>query len=234
MAIETVLVAGASGKTGRELLDELRGTDLRVKALTRSPDTADTLRRLGADEVVIGDLLQQADADRAVADADAVLCAVGTRPSPGALVGELVDGKGVIDLVDAAREAGVEHFVFESSLGVGDAKPGLPLPARLAIKPILDAKDASETHLRESGLSYTILRPGRLTNDPPSGEIVVGEGGDSVAGAIPRADVARVMVASLFTPEAENRTFEIVSRSGLRGTPENVVSITWTEPNTGE
>lgn len=234
MPIETVLVAGASGGTGRELLSRLRPTDLRVKATTRDPERIDALDRLGADEVVVGDLLQQPDADRAAAGVDAVLCAVGTRPGLEALTGAFVDGKGVINLVDAALEAGVEHFVFESSLGVGTARRGLPLPARVAIRPILRAKSRAETHLRQSGLSYTILRPGRLTDDPPTGAVVVGEGGDSVTGSVPRADIARLMVAAPFTAEAENRTFEAVSREGLRGTPSNVVAITWTEPTAAE
>ncbi|WP_122088814.1 SDR family oxidoreductase [Halalkalicoccus subterraneus] len=231
MTIETVLVAGASGETGREILTLLRNTDLHVRAMTRDPETVGQLERLGADEVIVGNLLHLADADRAVADVDAVLCAVGTRPGFGALTGAFVDGEGVINLADAASEAGVERFVFESSLGVGDAKAGLPTFARLLIAPILRAKDEAETHLRESGLTYTILRPGGLTNDAPSGEVVVGEGGDSISGRISRADVARLMVAAPFTPDAENRTFEIASREGLRGVPKNVTRLTWVEPS---
>ncbi|MFC6903900.1 SDR family oxidoreductase [Halalkalicoccus tibetensis] len=231
MAIETVLVAGASGKTGRELLNLLRTTGLSVRAMTRDPGKVDQLERLGADEVIVGNLLEQADADRAVSGVDAVLCAVGTKPGLGALTGPFVDGQGVMTLADAASEAGVEHFVFESSLGVGDAKAGLPLPARLLIRPILRAKDRSESHLRESGLTYTILRPGMLTDDAPSGDAVVGEGGDSVSGRISRADVARLMVAAPFTPEAAGRTLEIAGRDGLRGTPTNVVAMRWVEPS---
>lgn len=229
-SIETVLVAGASGGTGRELLDRLRGTDLRVRALTRSAEKVATLERLGADEVEVGDLLRQPDADRAVAGADAVLCAVGTRPGPDALVGDLVDGEGVINLIDAAGEAGVERFVLESAIGVGDSAAGMPRPFRLVMGRILNAKDRAEARLHESGLTYTVLRPGGLTNDPPTGEVVVGEGGDSVSGRVPRADVARLMAAAPFTPAAENRTFEVVSREGLRSAPRNVVPVTWTEP----
>lgn len=231
MTIETVLVAGASGRTGRELLNLLRTTELSVRAMTRDPEKVGRLARLGADEVIVGDLLHLADANRAVAGVDAVLCAVGTKPGLGALTGEFVDGQGVINLVDAARGPGVERFVFESSLGVGDAKAGLPLPARLLVGPILRAKGEAEEHLRESGLTYTILRPGMLTDDPPTGEVVVGEGGDSVSGRIPRADVARLMIAAPFTPDAGNRTFEIASREGLRGTPENAIRMTWDEPS---
>lgn len=231
MAIETVLVAGASGETGREIMNLLRTTDLRVRAMTRDPEKVGRLERLGADEVIVGNLLHRADADRAVRDVDTVLCAVGTKPGFDALTGEFVDGDGVINLVDAANEEGIERFVFESSLGVGNAKEGLPLSARLLIGPILRAKERSEGHLRESGVPYTILRPGGLTNGPPTGEVAVGEGGDSVTGRIPRADVARLMVAAPFTPVAENRTFEVVSREGLRGSPTNVVPVTWVEPS---
>lgn len=225
-----VLVAGASGKTGREILRELRGTDATVRAATTSPEKTGALRRLGADEVIVGDLLEPTDARRAVDDADAILCAVGTRPSIGALYGPLVDGEGVSNLIAAAREGDVERFVYESAIGVGDSREAMSPLIRLAIYRPLKAKEHAEEHLRTSGLIYTILRPGRLTNDPPTGDVVVSEGGTIRPGKIPRADVARLMVASLFTPASENQTFEIVSKEGLRGTPTGVIEIDWRFP----
>lgn len=225
-----VLVAGASGQTGREILRELRGTDATVRAATTSPEKTDALRRLGADEVIVGDLLEPTDVRRAVADVDAILCAVGTRPSIGALYGPLVDGTGVNNLIGAAREAGVERFVYESSIGVGDSREAMALPFRLVIYRLLGAKERSEAHLRRSGLTYTILRPGMLTNDPPTGNVIVSEGGTLRPGKIPRADVARLMVAALYTPASENRTFEIVSSEGLAGTATGVVEVDWQFP----
>jgi uncharacterized protein YbjT (DUF2867 family) len=74
------------------------------------------------------------------------------------------------------------------------------------------------------------VRPGGLTDDPPTGEVVVGEGGDTVSGQIPRADVARLMVAALSSPDARNRTFEVVSRAGLRGKATGVVDPEWRLP----
>ncbi|MCT9096606.1 SDR family oxidoreductase [Haloarchaeobius sp. HME9146] len=227
----TVLVAGASGGTGRELLDVLLDAGIRVRALTRSPQTVETLRIQGADEVVVGDLLYPDDAAMAVEGVDAVVCAVGTAPGPKLFFGgDLVDGEGVINLVDAAAEAGVERFVYESSIGVGTSEPKMPFPFRLLLGRVLDAKDRSERHLRQSGLAYTILRPGGLTNAPARGDVLVGEGGDTVSGTIPRRDVAEIMAAALFTPESENRTFEIVSRRGARGTPRRLVDIDWQVP----
>jgi len=228
--IERILVAGASGGTGSEILDLLADADMEVRALTHSPDKERDLNAQGADEVVVGDLLDQGDAARAVADCDAVLCAVGTQSARRMLVGDLVDGKGVENLVHAAVAADVERFVMESSLGVGDSREQLPTPFRLVIWRVLRAKNRAEAALRTSGLSHTILRPGGLTDAPPTGDVLVGEGGATVSGSIPRADVARLMVAAPFTSESENRTFEVVSRDGLRGRARGLVELDWRTP----
>lgn len=225
---DRVLVAGASGETGHELLSAVNPTDLTVRATTRSYSEVDILERMGADEVAVVDFFDSGDAVRAVEDCDVVYCAVGTPPSPRhVLGGKLVDRTGVINLVTAAVGADVEHFVFESAIGVGSSRSALPLPGRLVIRATLSAKQDAESALRRSGLGYTIVRPGKLTNGPPTGEVLVGEGGDTVFGTIPRADVAQVMAAAPFTPEARNRTFEVVSRSGLRGSPSGLVEIPW-------
>ncbi len=225
---ERVLIAGASGDTGQEVLSVLRPTDLTVRATTRSHANVDMLERLGADEVAVVDFFESADAVRAVEDCDVVLCTLGAPPGIRHTIGgRLVDRTGVINLVTAAVGADVSHFVLESAIGVGSSKAGMPIPGRLLLRGSLRAKRDAETALRRSGLGYTVIRPGRLTNDPPSGEVLVGEGGDTVSGSIPRADVARVMAVAPFTPEARNRTFEVVSRDGLRGSPKNLVTIDW-------
>ncbi|WP_276252922.1 NAD(P)H-binding protein [Halomontanus rarus] len=231
---DRVLVAGASGDTGRELLAVLRPTDLRVRATTRSYADVDALERLGADEVEVVDFFDSADAVRAVADCDIVLCALGTSPGlRHAVGGKLVDRTGVVNLVTASVGADVDHFVLESAIGVGSSKAGMPLPGRLLVRATLKAKQDAEAAIRRSGIGYTIVRPGKLTDDPPSEDVLVGEGGDSISGSIPRADVARVMAAAPFTTEARNRTFEVVSRSGLAGTPSNLVEIEWDRERLG-
>jgi uncharacterized protein YbjT (DUF2867 family) len=229
--IDRVLVAGATGGTGREILRVLEATDLEVVGLTRSLDSRGELLARGADEAVVGDLLDARDAARAVRGCDAVLCAVGTGPSLDPLLGKpLVDGEGVRNLVNAAVAADCEAFVFESSIGVGDSASGMPAPFRWAIAPILRSKNRAEAALRSSGLRYTIVRPGGLTDGPATGDVLVGEGGATVSGSVPRADVARLMVAALSTPDAANRTVEVVARSGLRGTPRGLVELDWAYP----
>ena len=226
--IERVLVAGASGDTGRELLSLLSASDFEVRGTTRSFADVPRLERLGSDDVVVVNLFESADAVRAVKGCDVVYCTVGTGPGiRTALGGKLVDRTGVINLLTAAIGADVDHFVYQSAIGVGSSRSGLPLPFRLLVRGSLGAKGDSETALRRSGLDYTIVRPGTLTDDPPSTELLVGEGGDSVAGSISRADVARVMAAAPFTPDARNRTFEVVSRDGVRGSPKNFVAVDW-------
>ncbi|WIV66158.1 NAD(P)-binding oxidoreductase [Natrialbaceae archaeon AArc-T1-2] len=233
-ASDRVLVAGASGDTGRELLTVLGPSELTVRATTRSRTRTDALERLGADEVVVVDFFEPADAVRAVKGCDVVLCALGTPPGPRhVLGGKLVDRTGVTNLVTAAVGADVDHVVYESAIGVGSSRERLPRPGRLLIRATLRAKEDAETAIRRSGLGYTIVRPGKLTNEPPRGDVLVGEGGDTLYGTIPRADVARVMAAAPFTPEARNRTFEIASRGGLRDTPRNLVNVAWDDDRFG-
>ncbi|WP_101294351.1 SDR family oxidoreductase [Halegenticoccus soli] len=229
-----VLVAGATGRTGREILTRLRNADLTVRATTRDASNRAALERRGVDEVAVGDLLDPADAVRAVDGCDAILCAVGTGLSPKhALGGELVDRTGTKNLLAAAVALGASRFVYESAIGVGNSRTRMPLPARLVLRGSLRAKESAEAAIRDSGLAYTILRPGRLTNAPATGDVLVGEGGDTVSGSIPRADVARLAVASLFTPDAENRTFEVVSRRGVRGDVRGLVDVDWRVPRAG-
>ncbi|MDY6764874.1 MAG: SDR family oxidoreductase [Halobacteria archaeon] len=232
--MDRVLVAGASGGTGRQIMMRLKDTDLDVRALTRSPRKEGKLRDLGADDVVKGDLLDDGDTERAVQGVDAVLCAVGPSPMDILLGRELVDGKGVINLVDASTRGGVSKFVFESAIGVGNSKKKLPLPFRLPIIRSLRAKKRAESTVRSSTLSHTVLRPGILTNGEARKDTLVAEGGPTVFGFIRRADVARLMVASLFTHEADNRTFEVVSGKRVWGETNGLVEVDWEHPDSSE
>ena len=228
--IETVLVAGASGGTGREVMRRLERTDVSVRALTRSPGNAERLADRGADEVVVGDLLEPTVAARAIRGVDLVVSTVGSSPRAMLSRSGFVDGAGNEHLVTAAVAADVSHFALESSLGVGNSADAMPGWFRTVMGRILRAKARSERALRTAGVPYTILRPGRLTDDEATGDVLVGEGGTSVAGAIPRADVARLLLAAPFTPPARNRTFEVVSRAGQRGEAGEVVEIAWQDP----
>ncbi len=224
--VARVLIAGATGGTGRAVARYARDAGLAVRALTSDPAKRALLAEMGVDDVVVGDLTNADDARRAVTGVDAVLCAVGPKGEGPARTD--IFSVGVVHLIEAARVAGARRFVLEASIGVGDSAPAIPAQFREVIGAVLDAMNVAEERLRASGLTYTIVRPGGLTDDAATHDVVVGEGGTAIgSGVIPRADVARLMVAALFTSEAENRTFEIVSRAGLRGVPRATVSIPW-------
>jgi uncharacterized protein YbjT (DUF2867 family) len=224
-----VLVAGASGRTGRELLRELAGRPVVVRAMTRSADSADSLVADGADDVVVGDLLSPADARRALDGCDAVLFAAGSNLATGLTrPGRVVDGDGVLNLVDAAAGTDV-RFVFQSSIGVGASRRGMPLWARLvALRWTVREKTRAERALRESDLDSVVFRPGWMNDDPATDDVLVAEGATAMTGSIPRADVARLMVAALFTPEATGRTFEIVARDTAKAVASDaLVDVAW-------
>lgn len=217
-----VLVAGASGDTGREVLAVLGHTDCRVRAVTRSESTAGELERL-ADEVVVADLMNPRGAARAAADVDAVVTAVGSTPAQVHRASEFVDGTGNVHLVDAAAAAGAETFVMLSSLGVGgDRASWLSRVFGVAIGPVLAAKAEAEAAVRESGLTYTVLRPAVLAGDWARGDVQVASAGTGLWGVVSRRDVARLLVASLATPAAHDRTLEVARNPLQRGLGEQL------------
>ena len=217
-AVETVLVAGASGGTGRAIL-RLAGPRVpTVRALTRDENKRRQLLNAGADEVVVDDLLQPRALDAAVRDVDVVLSAVGSSVRDVRSGGPFVDGDGVQALLESAVDAAVDAFVMESAIGVGDDSAS-PLASvfDLAIGPIQRAKSETEAALRSAGVEHTILRPGILTSGPRTDRVTVAEPGAKLWGAVSRADVARIMLAAPVTPAATDRTFEVVSTPSFAG-----------------
>jgi uncharacterized protein YbjT (DUF2867 family) len=224
-----VLIAGATGGTGRELVEVLAPRAVTVRCLTRSAGSREALVERGADEVVVGDLFEAADADRATRDVDHVLSAVGS--SPLAVVGsdEPVDGLGTRRLLSAAVDNGAETFVMESALGVGDGPASLVGSAfNLFIRPIQRAKAEAEAAIRDAPIRHTILRPGVLTSGSPSDDVQVAPPGERLWGAVSRADVARLMAAAPWTPAAAEATFEVVRNPLLEN---RSVAVEWQLPD---
>ena len=204
---EVVLVAGASGRTGSFVIETLRQADYTVRPLTRNRPAAVT--RLGADwdwrEVDVRDPAKVLDA---MAGADYVISAIGASARSGPDSFEFVDYGGVRNLVDAAVAQGVKHFVLISSAAAG------PHRERSTMEEVGNVrywKTLGENHLKRSGLSYTILGPGGLENEPSSGAgLRALSRADYQTGLIARGDVARVAVASLMEPAAHNKSFALI------------------------
>lgn len=213
--IDRLILAGASGGTGREVLRLLAPRPVTVRALTRSRRNRRSLRVAGADEVVVGDLFDPEDARRAVDGVDAVVSAVGSGPRDLLGSDEFVDGTGNRTLLDAAVDEGVTAVVMESALGIGDDPTSwLGAVFDAAIGPIQRAKSDAETAIRDAPVRHTIVRPGILTNGPRTDRVQVARPGAKLWGTVARADVARLLAAAPWTPEAADETFEVVGPCG--------------------
>ena len=226
--VDAVLVAGATGGTGREVLRRAGSRVETVRALTRSPGATADLRAAGADEVAVDDLLDPSNLVAAVEGIDAVISAVGTAPSAVRDGPPFVDGAGNRALLNAAVDAGVDAFVMESAIGVGP-EPASPLASAFDafIGPLQKAKGEAEAAIRDAPIRHTILRPGVLTNGRRTGLISTAEPGEKLWGTVSRADVAWLMTAAPTTEGAANRTFEVVSTPRF---PDRGVDVNWTLP----
>jgi uncharacterized protein YbjT (DUF2867 family) len=197
-----VAIAGGHGQVALRLGRLLVGRGDRVRGLIRDPGQADDLRAVGVEPVVVD--LEQAGVDAvadAVAGADAVVFAAGSGPGSGEARKATMDRDGAIKLIEAARQDGIDRYVMVSSRGADSGAQGGGFAAYLR------AKGEADDALRASGLAYTIVRPGGLTNEPGTGRIRT----DTGDGEIPRDDVAATLVAVLDTPSTVGKTFLVVS-----------------------
>ena len=211
-----VLVAGATGRTGRLLLEQLR-RDSRFAIRPMARDMAAAKRSVGAEYAwVAGDVTRPETLGPALTGVSLVLCAIGGTERSGPNSPEFVDYGGVKNLTDAARNAGVRHIVLESSMGAGSGGGFLGMVLNLFSGDALKWKAKGEAYLRESGVPYTIVRPGGLTDDPGGQKGIEFLQGDEGSGRIPRADVAAVMVAAVDNRDALRKSFEIFSNNKLQ------------------
>lgn len=201
----TVLVAGATGRTGQQVVRQLVAEGYTVRALARDADKA---RAMFGDkvDVAVGDVADPASLTPAFKGVSRVVSAIGSSAKEGPGSAEFIDYGGNNNLVDAAVAANVQQFVVVSSMGVTHEEH----PLNKMLNNLLIWKLKNEDYLRESGLSYTIVRPGGLTDKAGGEKFIVLEQGDTLkVVAISRTDVAAVCVAALQYPEARGKTFEV-------------------------
>ncbi|WP_243790697.1 SDR family oxidoreductase [Saccharopolyspora gloriosae] len=202
-----VVVAGGHGKIARHFGRLLAERGDTAVGLIRDPEHADDLRADGAEPVVLD--LESTDAATLAAQlssADAVVFAAGAGPGSGVERKDTVDRAGSVLLADAAQQAGVRRFVQVSAIGLD--KPN-PSDVGEVFGAYLDAKRAAEEDLRGRDLDWTILRPGVLTDDQPTGRIELAE--QTRRDEITRADVAAVLVALLDEPKSTGRTLTLIN-----------------------
>jgi nucleoside-diphosphate-sugar epimerase len=206
-----VVIAGGHGQIALRLTESLAAEGHSVTGLIRNPDHAEDLTAIGGRPIVLD--LEQADAEHLGGllasdmhgEVDAVVFAAGAGPGSGAARKDTVDRAASALLADAAERAGVRRFLQVSSMGVDQD----PDPSRGEVwTAYIEAKAAAEADLRRRDLDWVIVRPGSLTNDPPTGLVHLAEppvgGGD-----VTRADVAAVLAELLRNTSVTRRVLEL-------------------------
>ncbi len=214
---KTILVAGASGRAGRYVVNHLKAEGLRFRAMTRSRPEA--LQRLGDDyssvDWVECDVRDPAQVSAAMRGVDLVISVIGANQVTGDNSAEFVDYGGVRNLVDAAIGEGVEQFVLLTAIGVTDPAH----PFNKATRGALGWRFKGEEYLRASGLAYTIVRPAGLVNEPAGQKGLRLTQGDVwrplLRSTLSRDDLALVLIEALRQPAARNTTFELVNDASL-------------------
>ena len=199
-----IVIAGGHGKIALGLARLLHERGDRVRSLIRNPAHSADVEAAGAEPQLCD--LEQAGEDevaRAVAGADAVVFAAGAGPGSGPERKWTVDHGAAVKLIAAAKANGIDRYAMVSSR---NADPDAPGDDTFAV--YLRAKGKADAELSASGLAYTIVRPGRLTDDPATGRVSAGD--DVGDGSISRDDVAAVLASCVHDPRLAGVTFELV------------------------
>lgn len=194
-----IAIAGGHGQIALHLTRLLTGRGDSVTGLIRNPDQTADLEAAGATPVIL-DMEAEHDFSSYVEGADAVVFAAGAGP------GSADERKRTVDLGAAVKlmNAGVSRYLMISSIGAGD-----PDSAPEAMNAYQRAKGEADDTLAQSGLDYTIVRPGKLTDGAATGHVAAGP--DVERGDVARADVALVLLACLDTPASVGKTFNVVA-----------------------
>jgi uncharacterized protein YbjT (DUF2867 family) len=201
-----VVIGGGHGQIALRVERLLAGRGDNVRGLVRNPDHFEDVSAAGA-QPVLADLESDVELGPTVAGADAVVFAAGAGAGSGSERKRTMDLGGAVRLIEAAKDAGIGRYVIVSSMGADH-----PEQASGGFRAYLAAKSKADNALRESGLDYTIVRPGSLTDDPGTGTVDISERLGR-RGQIPRDDVAAVLVAVLDAPNTVGKTFELLSGS---------------------
>lgn len=184
---------GATGGTGQQVLAQALAQGHEVRALVRDP--AKLAPQPGCTPVV-GTVLDPAAVRACVTGTEAVVCVLGTRRGEAP-----VEDVATACILEAMEELGPRRIVLVTSLGVGDSRDQVPwwfkLLMRTALKATMAAKAAQEARVRASGLDWTLIRPGGLTDGARTGTYRCGVDPSLKAGRISRADVAEFVLKQL-------------------------------------
>ncbi|MCM4161145.1 SDR family oxidoreductase [Antarcticibacterium flavum] len=197
--MEKILIVGATGDTGMRIVEILNNSQsFEPVAMIRKEEQKGVFEDMDV-QWVLANL--EENVDHALKGIDKVIFAAGSGGDTGEEKTIAVDQKGAIRVIDAAKKAKVKKFVMLSSMGADDPSQHKKLQV------YLEAKQKADEHLMDSGIPYTILRPGALTDDLGFAKVKLAEKLDE-QGEISRDDVAFLLVMSLADPLVKNKVIE--------------------------
>ncbi|MEU8698776.1 SDR family oxidoreductase [Streptomyces sp. NPDC048680] len=201
-----IVIAGGHGQIALRLERLLAARGDEAAGIIRDPGQGDDLRAVGAEPVVLD--LESATVEEAaevLRGADAVVFAAGAGPNSGTARKDTVDRGAAVLFADAAERAGVRRYVVVSAMGADADHPGDEV-----FDAYLRAKGAADAYVRSrTALDWTILRPGMLTNDAGTGQVLLAA--STGRGPVPRDDVAATIMELLDTPASAGLTLELIS-----------------------
>ncbi|MED3878052.1 SDR family oxidoreductase [Priestia megaterium] len=200
-----VLVIGANGQVGRHIVNILNESDVHtVRAMVRKEEQATELEARGIETAFASLEGTVHEIKEGMKGCDAVIFSAGSGGNTGHDKTLLIDLDGAVKAMEAAEDLGIKRFVMVSALQAHHRENW-----NTSLIPYYVAKHYADKILEASGLTYTIVRPGGLLNEPGTGRVDAGE--NKERGSIPREDVARVVVETLSEDHTFGRSFDLVS-----------------------
>lgn len=196
-----ILVIGANGQVGQQIVGQLQDTEHEPVAMVRREIQVKEHESKGV-TTVLADL--EKDFSHAFENIDTVIFAAGSGGSTGADKTILIDQEAAIEAIDIAKNKGIKHFALLSAIGAEN-----PKESNDDIKHYMSAKHRTDEHLKASGVPYTIVRPGLLSNEPGTGKVNLSET-EIESKNIPREDVAAVFTHIMERNHPEGKVYNLV------------------------
>ncbi|MFJ7829675.1 SDR family oxidoreductase [Peribacillus sp. NPDC097284] len=199
-----VFVVGANGQIGKKVVTLLKESEHSVRAMIRKEEQKKSFEEIGVESVVVSLTGTVEEISEAAKGCDAIVFAAGSGGRTGADQTLLVDLDGAVKTIEAAENLQVKRFIMVSAFQANNRENWSE-----AIKPYYVAKHYADRALLHSDLTYTIIRPGGLVNEPGTGQVTAAE--KLERGTIPREDVAKTIVAALTEEHTYNRSFDLIA-----------------------
>jgi uncharacterized protein YbjT (DUF2867 family) len=203
VALVNVVIVGGHGKIALRLSKILAERGDSPRGIIRNTEQEEDLEKVGAEPILLD--IENVEIDDAVAGADAVVFAAGAGPGSGPARKLTVDYAGAVNLANAAQTHEIRRYLMVSAIGANH-------PERWSgeMKPYYEAKADADKYVEGSGLDYTIVRPGRLTDDPGTGKVDLGDGPGGT-GSVTRDDVALVLAEALVADNTIGKSFDLLN-----------------------